>query len=855
MCRFLLYCSATFLCLFVFISCKTANTEIPEAGVSFQLNQQRQKSISGIEYTLELDIPKVKSEAIKGKEIVSFALTDISKPVVLDFTADSSHLLSVKIKGEEADYQFENGHIVLAESSLQKGRNEIEINFVAGDMSLNRSDDYLYTLFVPDRASSCFPLFDQPNLKAVYTFSLKTPAEWEAVANGALLNQTTEGKKKVYHFAKTQPISSYLFAFAAGKFFKTTETVKGREMTMYYRETDAGKVAKNRTEVFRLHAESLAWLEDYTSIKYPFDKFDFALIPSFQYGGMEHPGAVFYNESALFLDENASVNKKMARASVIAHESAHMWFGDLVTMDWFNDVWLKEVFANFMAAKIVHPSFPEINHDLRFLLAHYPAAYEVDRTAGTNPILQDLGNMRNAGTLYGAIIYQKAPIVMRQLERKIGEKLMRESLAEYLKKFFFGNARWDDLIGIIDSKTPLNITEWSNVWVKTSGMPEYNLLSENGPLSIQQATDSVSARIWQQSLHARWKKDDTYSESSLNLVNAKPLLVSGSKAMVFPNSSGVGYGYFRMDTLSRNYFIRHYYDKSEAGMDDPVFRGAMLVNIWEAFLRSDGAEPEVMITAISDMLVKEDNPLLTDYLLGNLHSLWWNFISDTNRQGLQEYMETLLWKRLTTIPDKGIKTSYFKAFKNVVRTADGLAKLENLWNDKLKVKDLVLSEDDKIGLACELVLKGGDQYNRILEKQLGETKNPDRKAKLKFVVPALSNDQTQRDAFFESLKLEENREKEAWVLEGLSYLHHPLRQQSAVKYLKPSLDMLQEIQLTGDIFFPTRWTNTTFAGHSGAEAQKVAQTFLSEHPDYPYYLRNKILQATDMLDRSVKLKR
>ena len=92
-------------------------------------------------------------------------------------------------------------------------------------------------------------------------------------------------------------------------------------------------------------------------------------------------------------------------------------------------------------------------------------------------------------------------------------------------------------------------------------------------------------------------------------------------------------------------------------------------------------------------------------------------------------------------------------------------------------------------------------------------------------------------------------------MEGLSYLHHPLRQQSAVKYLKPSLDMLQEIQLTGDIFFPTRWTNTTFAGHSGAEAQKVAQTFLSEHPDYPYYLRNKILQATDMLDRSVKLKR
>ncbi len=112
------------------------------------------------------------------------------------------------------------------------------------------------------------------------------------------------------------------------------------------------------------------------------------LIPSFQFGGMEHAGAIFYNASGLLLDESATQNQLLGRASVIAHETAHMWFGDLVTMRWFNDVWMKEVFANFMAAKIVNPSFPEMNHELRFLLANYPAAYDVDRTAGTNPIRQ-----------------------------------------------------------------------------------------------------------------------------------------------------------------------------------------------------------------------------------------------------------------------------------------------------------------------------------------------------------------------------------------------------------------------------------------------------------------------------------
>ena len=153
-------------------------------------------------------------------------------------------------------------------------------------------------------------------------------------------------------------------------------------------------------------------------IPYPFGKFDFVLIPSFQFGGMEHAGAIYYNASGLLLDESATQNQLLGRANMISHETSHMWFGDLVTMRWFNDVWMKEVFANFMAAKIVNPSFPNVNHDLRFLFQNYPAAYDVDRTDGANPIRQELANLNEAGSLYGAIIYQKAPIVMRQHDAK-----------------------------------------------------------------------------------------------------------------------------------------------------------------------------------------------------------------------------------------------------------------------------------------------------------------------------------------------------------------------------------------------------------------------------------------------------
>src|SRR5690606_16737601 len=156
-------------------------------------------------------------------------------------------------------------------------------------------------------------------------------------------------------------------------------------------------------------------------------------------------------------------------------ETAHMWFGDLVTMRWFNDVWMKEVFANFMAAKIVNPSFPDVDHELRFLYAHYPAAYGVDRTDGANPIRQELANLNEAGSLYGAIIYQKAPIVMRQLELLIGADAMQSGLREYLRNHAFGNATWPDLVRVLDARTPQDLEAWSRAWVEEPGRPRVSV--------------------------------------------------------------------------------------------------------------------------------------------------------------------------------------------------------------------------------------------------------------------------------------------------------------------------------------------------------------------------------------------
>jgi aminopeptidase N len=153
---------------------------------------------------------------------------------------------------------------------------------------------------------------------------------------------------------------------------------------------------------------------------------------------------------------------------------------------------MKEVFANFMAAKIVNPSFPQVNHNLRFMLAHYPGAYQIDRTAGANPIRQELTNLNEAGQLYGPIIYQKAPIVMRQLETIVGERAFRDGLREYLKTYAFGNATWLDLVRILDARTPEDVSAWSRAWVEERGRPTFTVDVRTGRGRVSRLTLNIT---------------------------------------------------------------------------------------------------------------------------------------------------------------------------------------------------------------------------------------------------------------------------------------------------------------------------------------------------------------------------
>ena len=270
-------------------------------------------------------------------------------------------------------------------------------------------------------------------------------------------------------------------------------------------------------------------------------------------------GAIQYRESSLFLDNSATESRKLGRGKLIAHETAHMWFGDLVTMKWFNDVWMKEVFANFMADKIVNPSFPDINHNLQFVTNHYPSAYSEDRTAGTNPIRQKLDNLKNAGTLYGRIIYNKAPIMMRQLEATMGKEAFQDGIKEYIKTYENGNAEWSHLVNILDERTDLDMKQWSDVWVNQSGRPilsedvTYGELDKISSFKITQMAEDGSTKLWPQSFIIGLVYPDSVVQLPVQIEGEKTSIeeavgLSKPTAIVY-NYNGFGYGVFPMQEI------------------------------------------------------------------------------------------------------------------------------------------------------------------------------------------------------------------------------------------------------------------------------------------------------------------
>lgn len=836
-----------FLCTSVKVFAQNSAVKI-EKGVSQSLAEERKKILSDLHYQLHFNIPPERSDSITGEEFLSFHLKNKKNSLQLDYKNYRNRILFFSVNGKNCPVDFREEHLVIQSKYLFTGENKIEIRFIANDLSLNRNSDFLYTLLVPDRARTLFPCFDQPNLKAKYQLTLSVPKDWKVLGNASIHHVDSNNNKRNFYFNESDLFSTYLFSFVAGKFKIAEKQVDHGFMHFYYRETDTNKIKLSVDTIFGLHKLALHFLENYTQIKFPFQKLDFAGVPDFQYGGMEHVGAIDYRASTLFLDSGATKDQENARSNLIAHETSHMWFGDLVTMQWFNDVWMKEVFANFMADKITQGNQSSNNYEIKFLLTHFPRAYAIDRTEGANPIRQKLFNLQEAGNLYGPIIYDKAPVMMRQLERLMGANAFRDGLREYLKKYSFQNATWDDLIEILGKRTPANLHAWNKVWVNTPGRPvfTYSLQENNGFISkliIAQKGERSKNYLLPQFFEIALIYADHIEELTVNMNQQQVELKEAEKKKmplyILFNSSGQGYGLFPVDKKMQNI----------VALNNPVMRGSAYINLYENMLSGNFVKPNELLNAYLKLITEEKEELNVSLIAGHIADIYWRLITPSQRIANATTVENILWSAMQKETAIGKKKIFFRTFQNIALSKNALDTLYQIWKNRTPPQGVKLAEDEYTSLALDLAVKEYPDEN-ILKEEIHHITNPDRKKRLQFIMPAVSRNEKERDAFFASLKNLDVRKKESWVADALGYLHHPLRTSTSIKYLKESLNMLQEIQLTNDIFFPATWLNKSFNSYQTKEAADIVRDFLKAHPHYNAQLRMKILQAADPLFRA-----
>jgi aminopeptidase N len=264
--------------------------------------------------------------------------------------------------------------------------------------------------------------------------------------------------------------------------------------------------------------------------------------------------------------------------------------------------------------------------------------------------------------------------------------------------------------------------------------------------------------------------------------------------------------------------------------------------------------PQRMMNAVMEALPGESDELNVADLIGSATALYWRFTPADDRPALAPRLEDLLRDGMTRAGTTSLKATWFNALKSVAATPETIAWLGRLWRHDEQIAGLKLVEADEIDLAYALALRDVPDATEILRAQLDRIKNPDRKARFAFVVPAVSGDQAVRDRFFEGLKDVANRQREAWVNEALGFLNHPLRAGSSRRYVRPALELVREIQRTGDIFFPKRWTDASLSGYQSVQTAAEVRAFIDAlPPDYPPRLKWVLLSSADNLFRAAKL--
>ncbi len=581
------------------------------------------------------------SDLYTGSAVIAFDLLPGDGPAWLDHTASAGEP-TVLVDGEPL-VGAQMGHRIELPHHLPPGRVEVRVEYRhaydrTGD-GLHRFVDpedgteYVYSNFQPFEAHRLFPCFDQPDIKARYLVTVDAPAHWVVVsATQAQVEALPTGGRR-HRFAPTPPFSTYLLPVIAGEWHAVREERDGLSLGLYARRSMAGLLEREAAELFEVTRQGFAWYTTLFEQPYAFgEKYDQLFVPEFNAGAMENVAAVTFHDSFLFRDPPTEP-ERLTRAEVVLHELAHMWFGDLVTMRWWDDLWLNESFATFL-------SFLALDEATRFRAAWQafngtlkPLAYRDDQRVTTHPIAAEVRDTDEAELGFDGITYEKGASVLKQLVATIGRAAFQDGVREYFRRHAWGNATLADFLDALGDAAGRPLHDWAGLWIGTAGLNTIEATWDTHEGRISRFTLAQGAPTAHPTLRPHTMTiallDPTLGGDALTTQVAHidgrsaevPALVGlPVPAFVLPNHEDHDYAKVMLDPVSVA-FARERLDEIE----DPFLRQLVWTSLWDmvrdarlasseylAMIRRHG--PRETDATLLDAILEQALPVLRRYV-------------------------------------------------------------------------------------------------------------------------------------------------------------------------------------------------------------------------------------------------
>ncbi|AUY51767.1 aminopeptidase N [Streptomyces sp. CB01881] len=460
---------------------------MPGKNLSRDEAQQRASILAVDGYRVRLDVtsaPDPAAATFRSTTTVAFRCTEPGATAFLDLLAPVVRSVTLNGRALDPAAAFDGARVhvdgLAAENVLVI---DADCAYSRTGEGLHRFTDpvdgetYLYTHYEPADARRVFATFEQPDLKAPFSFTVTAPAAWDVRSNAVHTEVTDEDGARTWEFAPTQPISTYLTAVVAGPYHVVRDhysrtlpdgTVLEIPLAALCRRSLAPYF--DADEILGVTKLGLDFFHEQFDYPYPFGKYDQAFVPEYNIGAMENPGCVTFREEYVFRSKVTDAAYE-ARANVILHEMAHMWFGDLVTMRWWDDLWLKESFADFMGSYgLIGARTRYSSAWVTFANQRKAWAYRQDQFPTTHPITADIRDLEDAKLNFDGITYAKGASVLKQLVAYVGAEAFFEGARRYFKRHAFGNTELGDLLGVLEETSGRDLTAWAAAWLQTAGV-------------------------------------------------------------------------------------------------------------------------------------------------------------------------------------------------------------------------------------------------------------------------------------------------------------------------------------------------------------------------------------------------